>query len=148
MTLHQLENKHGARHRTKRLGCGEASGHGKTSGRGSKGQYARSGHKYKPTFEGGQMRLIRRLPKRGFNNAAHAAVLSPVNVGDLSQFDNGAEVSFETLRAAGLIKGGSDGVKVLGDGELNKKLTVKANGFSATARAKIEAAGGSCIAAD
>ncbi len=148
MSLHQLTNKHGARHRTKRLGCGEASGHGKTSGRGSKGQYARSGHKYKPTFEGGQMRLIRRLPKRGFNNAAHSDVIRPVNVGDLSVFDEGAEITIETLRAAGLVKGEAQGVKILGDGDLKKRLTVKARSFSASARSKIEAAGGSCVVAN
>jgi large subunit ribosomal protein L15 len=145
MNLHTLKNTPGARHRTKRLGCGEASGHGKTCGRGNKGQYARSGHKRKATFEGGQMRLIRRVPKRGFNNAAHATVLAPINVSNLGGFASGAEVTEATLRTAGLLKGLADGIKVLGDGELSKKLTVKANKFSASARAKIEAAGGSCV---
>jgi large subunit ribosomal protein L15 len=91
------------------------------------------------------MRLIRRVPKRGFNNAAHQIVLATVNVADLGRFDNGAEVTEESLRAAGLIKGFADVVKVLGDGELNKKLTVRAHGFSASARVKIEGAGGACV---
>lgn len=148
MNLHTLENRIGARHRTKRLGCGEASGHGKTCGRGTKGQYSRSGHKHKSTFEGGQMRLIRRIPKRGFNNKAHAYVYAPVNVGQLEQLEAGSEVTLESLRKAGLVQGLADGFKVLGNGELKKKLTVKASGFSASARAKIEAAGGSCVVAE
>jgi large subunit ribosomal protein L15 len=145
MSLQSLSNVPGARHRTKRLGCGEASGHGKTSGRGNKGQYSRSGHKRKATFEGGQMRLVRRIPKRGFNNAAHRLVLLPVNVAALAQFENGTEVTEATLRAAGLVKGEADGVKILGEGDLARKLTVKAHGFSASARSKIEGAGGACV---
>ena len=144
MNLHELKNRPGAVSRTKRLGCGEASGHGKTSGRGSKGQYARSGHKYKPTFEGGQMRLVRRVPKRGFTNAGRLAI-RPVNVGALSDFSEGSEVDLAAMRSAGLVNGLADGVKILGVGELKRKLTVKARGFSASARAKIEAAGGTCV---
>lgn len=144
MNLHTLKNVPGSRQRKKRVGCGESSGHGKTSGRGNKGQMARSGHKRKPTFEGGQMRLIRRLPKRGFNHA-DGIVYFPVNVDLLSQFENGTEVTVKLLREQGLIKGTSDGVKILGDGALDKKLTVKANAFSASARSKIEAAGGACV---
>jgi large subunit ribosomal protein L15 len=103
----------------------------------------RKGHKNKLGFEGGQIRLIRRLPKRGFNNV-FATVFVPVNVGALARFDAGAEVTAETLRAAGLVKGRVDGVKILGDGALDKQLTVKVQAFSAGARAKIEAAGGTC----
>lgn len=143
MNLHQLKNRPGARHVTKRLGCGEGSGHGKTSGRGTKGQYSRSGHKYKATFEGGQMRLIRRIPKRGFNHSNRAG-LAPVNLRDLSGFADGASVDEAALRAAGLVRGTADGVKILGDGVISKKLSVTAHAFSAAARAKIEAAGGSC----
>ena len=144
MSLHAQKNVQGARHRTKRLGCGEGSGHGKTSGRGTKGQYARSGHKYKATFEGGQMRLVRRVPKRGFN-AAYGPVTIPVNVGALAKFAAGSEVTIESLRAAGLVNGAIDRLKILGEGDLAAKLTVKAHGFSASARAKIEAAGGTCV---
>lgn len=133
----------GARKTKKRLGRGMASGLGKTAGRGHKGQYARSGHKHKPGFEGGQMRLIRRLPKRGFKNIGRREFV-PVNVAALDGFDNGAEVTPEVLRAKGLAKGISDGVKILGTGSLGKKLTVKAHAFSAEAKAKIEAAGGRC----
>ena len=144
MSLHQSKNVPGARHRTKRLGCGEGSGHGKTSGRGTKGQYARSGHKFKATFEGGQMRLVRRVPKRGFN-AAHGAVVLPVNVGALAQVEAGSEVTVESLRARGLINGAIDRLKILGEGEPAARLTVKAHAFSASARSKIEAAGGTCV---
>jgi large subunit ribosomal protein L15 len=144
MSLHEQKNVPGARHRTKRLGCGEGSGHGKTSGRGTKGQYARSGHKVKATFEGGQMRLVRRVPKRGFNSA-YGPDVRPVNVGSLAQFAAGTEVTLETLRAAGVVSGAVDQLKILGDGEPAKGLTVKAHGFSASARAKIEAAGGTCV---
>lgn len=144
MNLHDLKNRPGAVHRTKRLGCGEASGHGKTCGRGTKGQYARSGHKYKAGFEGGQMTLIRRMPKRGFIHSSKT-VYAPVNVARLEQFANGTEITEAVLRDAGLVGGVVDGVKILGDGAITKKLTVKANAFSATARAKIESVGGSCV---
>jgi large subunit ribosomal protein L15 len=144
MRLHDLKPRPGAKHRTKRLGQGESSGHGKTSGRGGKGQTARSGSSIRIGFEGGQMPLIRRIPKRGFNNARFATRYLAVNVGDLEQFDNDARVDESALRATGLANGRASGVKILGDGELNKKLTVSAHAFSASARAKIEAKGGTC----
>jgi large subunit ribosomal protein L15 len=143
MNLHSLKNVPGARHRRMRVGRGRASGKGKTSGRGHKGQMARSGHKRKPAFEGGQMPLVRRIPKRGFTRAA-AVELHPVNIGALAGFVAGSEVTLEALRQAGLVKGRVDGVKILGTGEVPGPLTVKAQAFSASARAKIEAAGGSC----
>jgi large subunit ribosomal protein L15 len=144
MRLHDLKPRPGAKHRRKRLGQGESSGHGKTSGRGGKGQTARSGSSIRIGFEGGQMPLIRRIPKRGFNNARFTNRFVAVNVGDLNQFDNGARVDETALRAVGLANGPADGVKVLGDGELSKKLTVSAHAFSASARSKIEAKGGAC----
>ena len=144
MRLHDLKPRPGAKHRTKRLGQGESSGHGKTSGRGGKGQTARSGSSIRIGFEGGQMPLIRRIPKRGFNNARFATRYLGVNVGKLEQFDNGARVDETALRAAGLANGRASGIKILGDGELSKKLTVSAHAFSASARVKIEAKGGAC----
>ena len=142
MSLHSLENATGARHRQMRVGRGRSSGKGKTSGRGHKGQYARSGHKHKAGFEGGQMRFARRLPKRGFTDPVRR-VLVPVNVGVLERLGTN-EVTVAALQAAGLANAVKDGVKILGGGELNGKLHVKAQAFSATARAKIEAAGGTC----
>ena len=144
MRLHDLKPRPGAKHRTKRLGQGESSGHGKTSGRGGKGQTARSGSSIRIGFEGGQMPLIRRMPKRGFNNARHGTSYIPVNVEALNRFDDGARVDEASLRAAGLANGRGDGVKILGDGELSRKLTVIVHAFSAPARAKIEAKGGTC----
>ncbi|MFH0907756.1 MAG: 50S ribosomal protein L15 [bacterium] len=144
MNLHQLTNRPGARRPKKRVGCGESSGHGKTCGRGTKGQMSRSGHKRKPTFEGGQMRLIRRIPKRGFNHSSKIVAI-PVNVAELGRFDNGTEVSVDLLRKAGLVSGKTQAVKILGDGQLEKKLTVKAGAFSVSAKSKIEAAGGTCV---
>jgi len=144
MRLHDLKPRPGAKHRRKRLGQGESSGHGKTSGRGGKGQTARSGSSIRIGFEGGQMPLIRRIPKRGFNNARFATVYLPVNVESLNDFEDGARVDEASLRIRGLAVGKSDGIKILGDGELSKKLTVCANAFSASARAKIEAKGGIC----
>ncbi|NBV24828.1 MAG: 50S ribosomal protein L15 [Proteobacteria bacterium] len=147
MRLHDLKPRPGAKHRTKRLGQGESSGHGKTSGRGGKGQSARSGSSIRPTFEGGQMPLFRRLPKRGFNNARFATNYIPVNVEALNAFDDGTRVDEAALRVAGLVNGGSSGgVKILGDGKLTKKLTVVANAFSAGARKQIETLGGVCEA--
>jgi large subunit ribosomal protein L15 len=143
MNLHSLINTAGARHRRKRVGRGMASGLGKTSGKGHKGQMARKGNKRKLGFEGGQMPLIRRLPKRGFNNYTRKEFM-PVNLSSLERFKNGSEVTVETLRSEGLANGNWDGIKILGKGELSKKLTVKANAFSASAREKIEAAGGTC----
>ena len=144
MRLHDLKPRPGAKHRRKRLGQGESSGHGKTSGRGGKGQTARSGSSIRIGFEGGQMPLIRRIPKRGFNNTRFGTQFIAVNVGELNQFDDGARVDEAALRAVGLANGHADGVKILGDGELSKKLTVNAHAFSTSARAKIEAKGGTC----
>jgi large subunit ribosomal protein L15 len=144
MRLHDLRPRPGAKHRRKRLGSGESSGHGKTSGRGGKGQTARSGSSIRIGFEGGQMPLIRRIPKRGFNNAAFTTRYSPVNLDSLNRFDDGAVVDAEAIRKAGLANGKSAGVKILGDGELKKKLTVRAHAFSASARTKIEGLGGKC----
>lgn len=144
MRLHDLSPKHGAKHRRKRLGQGESSGHGKTSGRGGKGQSARSGSSIRPGFEGGQMPLIRRLPKRGFNNKRHTTVYLPVNLEALNRFEDGTRVDEVALRAVGLANGKAHGVKILGNGKLTKKLTIVANSFSASARAAIEALGGKC----
>jgi large subunit ribosomal protein L15 len=143
MDLHSLTNTPGARHRRKRLGRGMASGKGKTSGKGHKGQMARKGHKHKLAFEGGQMPLIRRLPKRGFKNPTRTVYIG-VNLMNLARFEDGATVGPEEFRKAGLANGGSDGVKILGRGEITKKLTVRANAFSESAKTKIEAAGGVC----
>jgi len=143
MNLHSLKNTPGARKSRKRLGRGTGSGLGKTSGRGHKGQYARSGHKHKLGFEGGQMRLIRRIPKRGFKNVSRKDLLA-VNVSALNMFDAGSVVTPELIKASGLANGVYDGIKILGNGAISKKLTVKANAFSVEAKAKIEAAGGTC----
>lgn len=144
MRLHDLKPRPGAKHRRKRLGQGESSGHGKTSGRGGKGQTARSGSSVRIGFEGGQMPLIRRIPKRGFNNARHTVIYLPVNLEALNSFEEGAHVDELTLRNAGLANGRGEGIKILGGGELTRKLTVSAHAFSATAKAKIEAKGGTC----
>jgi large subunit ribosomal protein L15 len=144
MRLHDLKPRPGARHRRKRLGQGESSGHGKTSGRGGKGQTARSGSSIRIGFEGGQMPLIRRIPKRGFNNARHSVRYVGVNVESLNRFDNDTRVDVATLREAGLANGPVQRVKILGDGDLTRKLTVSAHAFSASARSKIEAQGGVC----
>jgi large subunit ribosomal protein L15 len=142
MRLHDLKPRSGAKHRVKRLGCGESSGHGKTSGKGHKGQKARSGGSIRLGFEGGQMPLIRRLPKRGFNNSAFKAVFELVNIGDLEEFDAGTRVTEQLLREKGFIRGRREGVKILARGELTKGLTVEADKFSEAARKKIEQAGG------
>ena len=144
MRLHNLKPRPGAKHRTKRLGQGESSGHGKTSGRGGKGQTARSGSSIRIGFEGGQMPLIRRIPKRGFNNARFTTRYNGVNVADLNRFDEGARVDEMAMSAVGLSNGACDGIKILGSGELTRKLTVIASAFSASAKAKIEAKGGTC----
>ena len=143
MRLHDLKPRPGAKHRRKRLGQGESSGRGKTAGRGGKGQTARSGSSIRIGFEGGQMPLIRRIPKRGFNNFEFATHYLAVNVGDLNQFEDGARVDELALRSVGLANGRADGVKVLGAGELTKKLTLVVSAISASAKAKIEAKGGS-----
>jgi large subunit ribosomal protein L15 len=141
--LHNLRPRPGSRHRVKRLGCGESSGHGKTSGKGHKGQKARSGGSIRLGFEGGQMPLIRRLPKRGFNNAAFHKNYAVVNLSDLNEFKAGALVNEESLRAANLVRGKVAGIKVLGDGELKHALKIEVDKVSAGAREKIDKAGGS-----
>jgi large subunit ribosomal protein L15 len=144
MKLHDLKPTEGSRHRRRRVGRGESSGLGKTCGKGHKGQKSRSGASIRPSFEGGQMPLARRLPKKGFNNAQFKTNFAIVNVSDLEEkFSDGDEVNEESLRACGLVKGVCDAIKVLGSGDLSKKLTVTADKLSATAREKIEKAGGS-----
>jgi large subunit ribosomal protein L15 len=142
MNLSNLKPRPGARHRTKRLGCGESSGHGKTSGKGHKGQKARSGGSIRLGFEGGQMPLIRRVPKRGFNNNAFKTSYAIVNLDDLEQFDSGAQIDEKMLREKGLVRGALAGVKILGNGTLTKALTITATKVSAGAKEKIEKAGG------
>jgi large subunit ribosomal protein L15 len=142
LRLHNLRPRPGARHRVKRLGCGESSGHGKTSGKGHKGQKARSGGSIRLGFEGGQMPLIRRLPKRGFNNAAFHKTYAIVNLLELERFKSGTLVNEAALREAKLIRGNFHGIKILGNGELKNGLTIEADKVSAPARQKIEAAGG------
>ncbi|GBG95360.1 50S ribosomal protein L15 [Ligilactobacillus salitolerans] len=139
MKLHELQASEGARHVRNRVGRGTSSGNGKTSGRGQKGQKARS--KVRLGFEGGQMPLFRRMPKRGFNNI-NRKEYAILNVETLNKFEDGAEVTPVLLVESGLVKNANDGIKILGNGELTKKLTVKANKFSASAKAAIEAAGG------
>ncbi|HEY6137491.1 MAG TPA: 50S ribosomal protein L15 [Thermoanaerobaculia bacterium] len=143
MELSNLKPKKGARHAKKRVGRGPGSGHGKTSSRGEKGQKSRSGYSSMLGFEGGQMPLHRRLPKRGFTNIFKKEYAT-VNVAELDRFDDGATVDEAALREARLVKGRNDGIKILGDGKLSKKLTVVATKFSASARKQIEAAGGTC----
>ena len=143
MELNNLKPKKGARHAKKRVGRGPGSGHGKTSGRGEKGQKSRSGFSRTLGFEGGQMPLHRRLPKRGFTNIFKKEY-AVVNLSDLERFDNGSTIDEAALRQAGLVKGKNDGIKVLGNGKLSKKLTVHARKFSESARKSIEEAGGTC----
>jgi len=144
MELHNLKPNPGAKHRVKRLGKGESSGLGKTSGKGNKGQKARSGSGTRVGFEGGQMPLHRRLPKRGFNNYDFRDKFIVVNVGDLDdRFDAGATINEATLREVGLVNGPCDKIKLLGDGEVEKPFTVVFHKVSKTAREKIEKAGGS-----
>jgi len=143
MRLHNLKPRPGAKHRRKRLGQGESSGRGKTAGRGGKGQTARSGSSIRIGFEGGQMPLIRRIPKRGFNNARFTTAYSPVNIASLNVFDDGARVDETALRSLGLANGPVLGIKILGNGELTKKLVVVVTAISAAAKTKIEAKGGS-----
>ncbi len=145
LRLDNLKPRPGAKHRTKRLGCGESSGHGKTSCRGGKGQTARSGGTIRLGFEGGQMPLFRRIPKRGFNNTAFRTNFVTVNVGELEVFAEGMTVTPAALVEQGILKNLRDGVKILGDGECKKKLTIEAHGFSASAREKITKAGGQCV---
>ena len=142
MNLHEIKPPEGAKRGTKRIGRGIGSGHGKTSTRGHKGQWARSGGGVRPGFEGGQMPLTRRLPKRGFVNI-FAKEYAIVNVGDLERLPEGTLVSAESLKELGMIKKIGDGLKILGRGEITKKLTVSAEKVSAAAKENIEAAGGS-----
>jgi large subunit ribosomal protein L15 len=142
LRLHNLRPRPGSHHRVKRLGCGESSGHGKTSGKGTKGQKARSGGSIRLGFEGGQMPLIRRLPKRGFNNAAFHKRYAIVNVSDLNAFGAGTVVNEQLLRESNLVRGYFAGIKILGDGELKHGLQVQADKVSTAAREKIEKAGG------
>lgn len=141
MKLHELSPAPGSTREVKRIGRGHGSGQGKTAGKGHKGQKARSGGGVRPGFEGGQMPLQRRVPKRGFDNI-FATRYASVNVAALNKFEDGATVDAAALKEAGLIKKEYDGVKILGNGNVEKKLTVKATAFSEAAKAKIEAAGG------
>ncbi|MGC6456128.1 MAG: 50S ribosomal protein L15 [Coraliomargaritaceae bacterium] len=144
MNLDNIPTIKGATHPTKRLGRGEGNGHGKTCGRGHKGQKSRSGGSIRVGFEGGQMPLYRKLPRRGFNNFNFRNQVQSVNVGELSRLE-GTEVNRETLIAAGLIRNDKSAVKLLGDGEVEKAFTVSLDKVSGSAKAKIEAAGGSIV---
>ena len=146
MRLHQLSPRPGAKHRRKRLGCGESSGHGKTSGRGHKGQKARSGGSVRLGFEGGQMPLIRRLPKRGFNNKDFKPVFGVINLDTLeARFEAGTRIDEKLLRSTGLINGRNDGIKLLARGEITKALILEVDKASAAAKEKFEKAGGTLL---
>ncbi len=142
MKLHELTPAAGSAQKAWRKGRGPGSGNGKTAGKGHKGQNARSGGGVRPGFEGGQIPMYRRLPKRGFTNDMFKKEYAIINVGALDKFEDGATVTVETLVAEGMIRNIKSGVKVLGTGDITKKLTVQANLFSASAKEKIEAAGG------
>lgn len=142
MKLNELKYNEGSKKDIKRLGRGSSSGTGKTSGKGHKGQNARSGGGVRPGFEGGQLPLYRRLPKRGFSNAMFKKTYVVINVSDLNRFEDGTVVTPELLKEIGIAKRQLSGVKILGNGNIEKKLTVRANVFSAVAKEKIEAAGG------
>ncbi len=142
MKLHDVRQKSGTRQPRKRVGRGHGSGTGKTSGRGHKGAKSRSGYKHKATFEGGQMPLVRRIPKRGFSNYGFRKDWAEVNLSQLAKFAAGTTVDPEALAQAGLVKGRHDGIVILGNGDLEAALTVRAHRFSKSAAAKIEAAGG------
>ena len=145
MRLHDLKPATGSKHRRKRIGRGPGSGRGgHTSTRGQKGQGSRSGSSTRPGFEGGQLPLARRLPKRGFNNKSFSTVYIPVNLDSLNHFNDGDSVDENSLREAGLVNGRGDGVKILARGNLEKKLTIKANAFSSAAKSAIESKGGAC----
>ena len=145
MRLHDLKPASGSKHRRKRIGRGPGSGRGgHTSTRGQKGQGSRSGSSTRPGFEGGQLPLARRLPKRGFNNKRFATIYIPVNLDSLNQFEEGARIDEAGLRKVGLVNGRGDGVKILARGKLEKKLIVCAAAFSAGAKSAIEAKGGTC----
>ena len=141
MKLHELQRNIGATHEKKRVGRGSGSGLGKTSGRGQKGQKARSGGSINPVFEGGQLPLYRRIPKRGFKNAKFKTVYAVINLSDLNVFEDGTVVTPALLKDTGLVKNQLDGIKVLGNGKLEKKITIQASKFSASALEKIKEAG-------
>ena len=141
MKLNELKASEGSRHKKKRLGQGPGSGLGKTSGKGQKGQKARSGGGKGAVFEGGQLPLYRRIPKRGFSNAKFKTVYAVINVEDLNVFEDGTVVTEALLKDTGLVKKQLDGIKVLGNGKLEKKLTIQASKFSASALEKIKEAG-------
>ena len=141
MKLHELTAVEGSTKERKRIGRGHGSGQGKTAGKGHKGQKARSGGSIRPGFEGGQMPLQRRIPKRGFNNIFAKKIVA-INVSDLNKFEDGAEVDAQALVNASIVKKEYDGIKILGNGEISKKLTVKVAAYSESAKQKIEAAGG------
>ena len=141
MKLNDLSLVAGSRREVKRIGRGVGSGNGKTAGKGHKGQKARAGHGMRPGFEGGQMPLQRRIPKRGFNNI-FAKTVATVNVSDLNRFEDGTVVNAAALVETGLVKGYFDSIKVLGNGDLSKKLTVQVSAYSESAKQKIEQAGG------
>ena len=142
MKLETMRPSVGATTTRKRVGRGTGSGLGKTSGKGHKGQNARSGGGVRPGFEGGQLPLFRRLPKRGFSNARFKTKYATINLSDLNRFEDGAVITPELLKEMGLIKNGLDGIKVLGNGKLTKKLTVKAHKFSSSVQREIESNGG------
>jgi len=144
MNLGTLRPPEGSRKKRKRVGRGDGSGHGGTAGKGAKGQNARSGHSVRPNFEGGQMPLTRRMPKRGFKNPMRR-IIAIVNIEQLKKFQEGSIVDRETLAAFGLVSGRADGIKVLGNGEINFPLSVNVDRVSRGAREKIEAAGGTIV---
>ena len=143
MKLHELKPAAGSKKAPKRVGRGTGSGLGRNAGKGEKGQNARSGGGVRPGFEGGQMPLYRRLPKRGFTNRNSLEIVG-INLKALESFEDGSVITIDSLIESGIVKNPKDGVKILGNGELTKKLTVKANAFSAKAQEKIEALGGTC----
>lgn len=146
MKLHDIKPNPGAKHRRRRVGNGESSGLGKTCGKGHKGQKSRSGASIRPNFEGGQMPIFRRLPKKGFNNAQFKTKFAIVNLRDLEdKYGDGDTVNEETLRSHGLVKGIYDAIKLLGSGDISKKLTVEVEKVSASAREKLEKAGGKIV---
>ncbi len=147
MRLHDVQPRPGAKKCRKRIGCGESSGHGKTSCKGHKGQKARAGKGIRPGFEGGQMPLHRRLPKKGFSNVQFRDVYETVNVGSLDKaFEDGSVINEASLREKGLVNRSCDAIKILGNGDLSRKLTIEIKSVSASAREKIEKAGGSVAA--
>ncbi|SKB06242.1 large subunit ribosomal protein L15 [Prosthecobacter debontii] len=146
MRLQDVQPRPGAKKRRKRIGCGESSGHGKTSCKGHKGQKARAGKGIRPGFEGGQMPLHRRLPKKGFSNVQFRDVYEVVNVSSLNAFEDGAVINEAALREKGIVNRNCDAIKILGSGDLSRKLTIEIKNVSASAREKIEKAGGSIAA--